>query len=99
MNWEDWPPMSTQPIGVQPDGQVNLLYPLDLPGQLINLTETTPPTVSMGAGEAVSEDEVLSHDGYVVFVDTATGEASLIQSDGETTTAPADGTAYPLTVG
>ena len=121
MNWEDFPRLSTQPIGVQDDGTVVKLYPpgissrsvnpplnppmwnldpppLDVSGQLVTIAGT-PPTVSMGAGETVSEDEILSHQGYVVFVDTATGDASLIESDGTTTEAPADGTAYPLTVG
>ena len=97
MRLEDWPPLSTQPIGVQADGTVVELYPPDLPNQLVVIDgpteELPPPTLMLGAGEPVTEGEALPA-GWNLFIPTEPGEPVLFDGG----TAPADGANYPISV-
>jgi hypothetical protein len=99
LNWEDWPPLATQPYGVQTDGTVVQLYPPDLPDQLLTISggTPTPPVLTLGAGEPVTANEVFPA-GWTLFLDTATNTPVLYDADGETTEAPDDGVAYPISV-
>ena len=94
---EDWPPLSTQPIGVQLDGTVVELHPPTLPDQLVTIEGGTggeTPTVSLGAAEAVEENAVLPEGQWLVIVDA---EPQIITSDGAAL-APATGDIWPISV-
>ena len=103
MNLEDWPALSTQPIGVQSDGQtVVMLHPITSPGQLLTISSgdaptPPPPTLTLGSGSAVTAGTILP-EGWVLFIDQATGAPQIIDADGSATEAPDDGEIYPISV-
>jgi hypothetical protein len=109
LNWEDWPPLSTQPYGVQADGTVVELFPPGLnwadinpADQLVTIAGVTPPptppVLTLGAGDPVTGGEVIPTAGWNLFIDQATGEPSLIDADGSTTVTPDNGEIYPISV-
>lgn len=96
MNWEDFPPLSTQPIGVQGDGAVVMLHPITAPGQLVTLAGGSggeQPTVTLGEPEVFDAGDPLPA-GQWLF---AVGSPTITASDG-TTPAPATGDAWPISV-
>jgi hypothetical protein len=99
---EDWPPLSTQPIGFQPDGTVVELHPPTLPDQLVTIAGAAtepppPPMLTLDAGEPVTAGEVLPI-GWNLFLDTETHTPLLFNSDGLSVVAPDDGENYPISV-
>lgn len=97
MNWEDYPPLSTQPIGLQADGAVVMLHPITEPGQLVTIAGGSggeEPTVSLGAPSAVDENDVLPEGQWLMIAD---GEPEILTSDG-TALAPVTGDAWPISV-
>jgi hypothetical protein len=102
LNLEDWPPLATQPYGVQSDGTVVELYPPGSP-QLVTISggevePPVPPTLTLGAGSPVTAGAILVEAGWNLFIDQATGDPSLIDADGSATEAPDDGVVYPISV-
>jgi hypothetical protein len=65
--------------------------------QICQGTTPVPPTVALGLPQSVTEGAILGQ-GYQIFIETGSSSATLINADGTTTEAPADGVIQQVTV-
>ena len=111
MNWEDFAPLSTQPIGVQSDGTAVMLYPpgtatdnppylnpppLDNSAQLVTISGEAGEEPTASLGAAVAvEENDVLPEGQWLFIET--GVPMIVTSDG-TALAPATGDTWQVSV-
>jgi hypothetical protein len=105
LNWEDWPPLSTQPIGVQSDGStVVMLHPTTLPDQLLTISSgdtptPPPPSYSLGAAITLPYTGTLTDGWYVLVSLDEPGEAEMFETEGGIPPYPGGNwNAFPLLV-
>jgi hypothetical protein len=102
---EDWPPLSTQPYGVQTDGTVVELYPIGEESQLLTVQGGGPPepptdvSLALGPPDQVSGGYQLDEGWYFLVNEGDPSQAEVFYTDGVTETVPTGGwQAYPVTV-
>jgi len=98
VNIEDYPEISTMGVAWDPAGAIAWGYQPTQTGGWVELAGGAPPVVSMGTGTPCTQGDVLAAGYWVITFDNSGTPVSVFRNSPGTTTCPATGTKYPITL-